>query len=208
MLNNDEIVDLVLKRAEEKGYEKEQIQFIALTGSVLIKDTEDDLNDIDVLVVMKNMNKKRDMEIEKNESVSYQLFYEDLEEYKERLNFKRDGPRQIYNIYNDFYNVIHGKNDNDFHVFEYKDKMTDIIKEAIYPAGFNRKSTVNEPKWKHFVAPYLFFKVIDNNKYELTDEMIKTARKIYKGEATDVLPYMEEKTGFKLNPRIRRKYKI
>lgn len=207
-MNKETIVETAKDLVENKGYDDGDIQFIALTGSILLKD-EDDLGDVDVLVSIKDTGSD-DIQTERKDidGLEHHFFFEDLDRYEKRLKFEVEDRRARFNIYNDFYDVIYGENPFDFDPFKYRDEYEEIIKEVVKPVGFNRKSTRSDPMWKSFVAPYLFFRVIDNDKYELTDDMISTARSIYDGdpEQIDIVRDIGERLGLRLNYRIRNKY--
>lgn len=200
-IDKEKIINHVIIELEKLGYAQNDIRFMGVTGSALFKGIEK-ANDIDILIIVDNF-KDKDVCIPglTINDKPYDFFFEDSKLYQDRLDFKVITGRSIYNIFWKFTEVIYGENDFHFDPFKHKEEYKELIKERIYNHGFNPKSTILEPRWKKLATPLLFFQVLSQGEYKITEEMKERINKLYNHDIY-IAAKIGWNVGLKLNRRI------
>lgn len=210
MITTKSIVFETYKALHSIGLHKFNLLMIAHTGSGIFK-PDSEVNDYDFVVIVDSLGGSNWVKLNfTNNGRVYDLYVSTYDYHSKRLGFEVLDPRSVFNILNRFHTVLHGEQlfPNKPDVFSNKATYKDIIRDAVSNFGFNPKSTTNEPRWKHFVSPYLALKVMEQGSYELTQEIRDDILGIYNGKRIDLVQWVGNQVGLKLNPRIKEKYNI
>lgn len=208
MYTGEEIVEVAEEYLEEQGEMDFKILSVALTGSSLFLPKEE-TGDFDFLLVVDGLdNDYYQKKFDDENGDQHDLNIESLDYSQKCLNFDIVDSRTPHNVYHGLEKIIYGELSTSFDLFSSKETYKEVLKERVFNAGFNSKSTVNTPRWKKIVIPYLVLRFWEKGEYEFDRDMKKTAQELYWKDNIKAVKWVGDQLGMELNPRIKANFKI
>ena len=192
------MLDIKTKAEELLVQERSNAEIVEIfkTGSQIFKDNPKDL---DYVIVCKNYEKQYSRIHLTHEDQVYDLIFRDEDYYYDLLSFNLESIDEgyihnlLFNYFVCFRDVIYGSWDLQWDILVYKDIYLNYIK-AQYANTIGKR--INRSKitkgWVHY---YIILKIFDNNKVEITEEMLQDINTLYSStEGTEaIIQWIEDR---------------
>ena len=165
---------------DKQGYQTEIIEIYG-TGSQLFRD---DPSDLDFVVICEHYPLLRQKFFAKENGKLYDFMFYDKDAMIDQLKF---GDFQflaeelkLFNYFVLFRNTVYGRWDFEWDIFERKEAYMEFMRKRYMDSVGKRVKREKHTKgWVHY---YIVLKIFENNKIEITEDMLKDIRALYYSE--------------------------
>jgi len=150
------------------------------TGSQLFSDTPKDL---DYVVICDNFKQRIRKVIVKDGEESYDIMLYDREAMLKQLDFSNtDYVRKqlkLYNYFICFRDKVYGDSNIDWNMLDHKEEYLDFLRYEYHKTQALKRDVTRHSKG--YVHYYIILKIYDNNKIEITNQMLEDIITLYNG---------------------------
>jgi hypothetical protein len=183
------LAELILDRQKEKDA---TIIEIFKTGSQIFLDRK---KDYDFVIICKNYNQRRTREVVEENGLKYDIIIIDENAVKASMDFNnlfyvhKDIKLFNYLFEKNIRQTIYGNFELDWSMLQHKEDYLGFIKERFNKTNYD----ILKDPWrvgKSFVHYYVILKIYENNKVELTEEIINNVSLLY-GSTIEAKPIID-----------------